>query len=58
MNSMKRQKYMALKDEGSQLVGAQYVNGEERRNSSKRKEEAEPQWKNAQLWMCLVVKIV
>jgi len=37
MNSMKRQKYMALKDEVSQLVGAQHVNGKERRNSSKRK---------------------
>ena len=37
-----------------------YYCGQEslRRNSSKRKEEAEPQWKNAQLWMCLVVKIV
>ena len=54
---MKRQKYMTLKDEVSQLVCAQYANGEERRNRSKRKKEVESKCKKAQLWMCLVVKV-
>ena len=54
MNSMKRQKDMTL--DLLKLVGAQYANGEERRNSSKRKEEAEPKWKNTQLQMCLVIE--
>ena len=38
MNSMK----MTLKDELPRLVGAQYATGEERRNSSRKNEEAEP----------------
>ena len=42
MNCMKRQKDMTLKDELPRLVGAQYVTGEEQRNSSRRNEEAEP----------------
>ena len=42
MNSMKRQKYMALKDELPRLVDAQYATGEEWRNSSRKDEEAEP----------------
>ena len=41
MNSMKRQKDMTQKDELPRLVSAQYVTGEEWRNSSKRNEEAE-----------------
>ena len=41
VNSMKRQKDMTQKDELPRLVGAQYVTGEEQRNSSKRNEEAE-----------------
>ena len=45
MNSMKRQKDMILKDELPRLVDAQYATGEEWRNSSRRNEEAEPQWK-------------
>ena len=45
MNSTKRQKDMTLKDELPMLVGAQYPTGEEQRNSSRRKEEAEPNWK-------------
>ena len=45
MNCMKRQKDMTLKDELPRLVGAQYVTGEEQRNSSRRNEEAEPMWK-------------
>ena len=45
MNSMKRQKNMTLKDELPRLVGTQYATGEERRNGSRRKEEAEPKQK-------------
>ena len=45
MNTMKRQKDMTLKDELSRSVGAQHATGEERRNSSRRNEEAEPKQK-------------
>ena len=36
---------MTLKDEHPKLVGAQYATGEEWRNSSRKNEEAEPEWK-------------
>ena len=42
MKSMKRQKYMTLKDEIPRSVGAQYVTGEEWRNNSRKNEEMEP----------------
>ena len=42
MNSMKRQKDMALKDELYRSVGVQYATGEEWRNNSKNNEETEP----------------
>ena len=42
---MKRQKNMTLKDELPRLVGTQYATGEEQRNGSRRKEEAEPEQK-------------
>ena len=45
MNSMKRQKDMTLKDELPRMVDAQYATGEERRNSSRRNEQAEPKLK-------------
>ena len=45
MNSMKRQKDMTLKDEFPRSVGVQYATGEERRNSSTKKEEAEQKQK-------------
>ena len=45
MNCMKRQRDMILKDELPRLVGAQYVTGEEQRNSSRRNEGAEPKQK-------------
>ena len=45
MNSTKRQKDRTLKDELPRLVGAQYATGKERRNSSRRTEEAEPKQK-------------
>ena len=45
MNSMKRQKDRALKDEPPRSVGVQNATGEERRNSSRKNEEARPRWK-------------
>ena len=47
---------MTVKDEALRLVGAQYATGDEWRNSSRRNKEAEPQWKQAQLWICLEVE--
>ena len=49
MNNMKRQKYMALKDELPRSVGAQYAAGEEQRNTSRRNEEAESKQKQCQV---------
>ena len=45
MNSIKRLKYMTLKDEFPRLVGAQYATGEEWRNNSRKNEEMEPKQK-------------
>ena len=45
MNSMKRQKDMALKDKFTRSVGAQYATGEEWRNNSRKNEETEPKQK-------------
>ena len=42
MNSMKRQKHRALKEELPRWVGAQYATGEEWRNNSRKNEEMEP----------------
>ena len=58
MNSVKTQKDMILKDELPRSVGAQYAAGEEWRNSSRRNEEAEQSRNKAQLWTCLVVKVM
>ena len=45
MNSMKRQKYMTLKDELPRSVGTQYATREQWRNNSRKNEETEPQRK-------------
>ena len=45
MNSMKRQKERTLKDELPKSVGAQYVTGDQWRNSSRKKEEMESKQK-------------
>ena len=42
MNSMKRQKDTALKDELLRSVGAQYATGDQWRNNSRKNEETEP----------------
>ena len=52
MNSMKRQKYMTLKDELPRSIGVQYTTQEEQRNSSRRNEEMEPEQKQ-----CAVVDV-
>ena len=46
MNSMKRQKDRTLKDELPKSVAAQYASGKERRNSSRKDEEAESKQKH------------
>ena len=45
MNSMNRQTGITTKDELHRLLSVQYATGEERRNSSKKNEEAEPKQK-------------
>ena len=45
MNSMKRQKYLTLKDELPRSVSVQYATGEEQRNCSRRNEEMGPKQK-------------
>ena len=45
MESMKRQKDVTPEDEPPRSVGAQYTNGEEQRNSSRKNEEATPKKK-------------
>ena len=47
VNSMERKKDMTLKDEFPRFVDVQYAPGEERRNSSRRNEEAEPKQKKS-----------
>ena len=47
MNSMKRQRYMTLKDELPTNIGAQYATREEWRNNSRRNDEAEPKRKQS-----------
>ena len=42
MNSMKRQKDRAVKDELPRSVGAQYATGDQWRNNSRKNEETEP----------------
>ena len=45
MNSLKRQKGIALKEKLPRSVGAQYVTGEEWRSNSRKNEEMEPKQK-------------
>ena len=45
MNSMKRQKDRALKDELPRLIDAQYATGVQWRNNSRKNEEMEPKQK-------------
>ena len=45
MNSLKRQKYMTLKDELPRSVGAQYATGDQWRNNSRKNKGIEPKQK-------------
>jgi len=45
VNSMKRKKYMTLKDELPRYVGAQYATAEEWRSNSRKNNETEPKWR-------------
>ena len=45
MKSMKRQKAVTLGDEPPGSAGVQCATGEERKDSSRKNEEAEPKWK-------------
>ena len=45
MKSMKRQKYMTLKDELPRLVGDQYATGDQWRSNSRKNEGMEPKQK-------------
>ena len=45
MNSMKKQKDMTLEDEPPRSIGVQYAIGQEWRNTSRKNEEAGPEWK-------------
>ena len=49
MNSMKRQKYRALKDELPRLVGGQYATGDQWRNNSRKNERMDQSKNNTQL---------
>ena len=49
MNSMKKQKDNALKDELPRSVGVQYATGEEWRNNTRMNEEMEPKQKQHQV---------
>ena len=54
MNSLKRQKDRALKDELSRSVGAQYATGDQWGENSRKNEETEPKQKQhpvVQLWV-------
>ena len=60
MNSMKRQKDMTLEDEPTRSEGVQRAAGEEQRaitNSSTKNKAVGPSGNDAQLWMCLVIKV-
>ena len=60
VNSMEKQKDMTPEDEPHRLVSVQYATGEEQRaitNSSTKNKAVGPSGNDAQLWMCLVIKV-
>ena len=57
MNSMKRQKDMALKDELPRSVSAQYATGEEWINNTRKNEEMEPKQKQHPVGMWPVMEL-
>ena len=60
MNCIKGQKDMTLKDESPRSEGVQYATGEEWKitiNSPRKNERLGQSVNDAQLWMCLVMKV-
>ena len=57
MNSMKRQKDMTLKDKLHRSIGAQYPTEMSREIAPEGMKRLSQSRNNAQLWMCLVVKV-
>ena len=57
MNSMRRQTDRILKEELPRLVGAQYANGDQWRNDSRKNEGMEPKQKQYPVWMGLVIEV-
>ena len=54
---MKRQEDMTLKDESPRLVGVQYATGEKQEIAPEEMKRLSQSGNDAQLWMCLVMKI-
>ena len=57
MNSMKRQKDTTMEDEPLRSESIQYATGQDWRNRSKRMTRLGQRGNDAQLWICLVVKV-
>ena len=58
MNSMKRQKHMALKDEPPRSIGVhKMLLGKSREIAPEGMKRLSKSRNNTQLWMCLVVKV-
>ena len=56
-DSMKRQKYMMLKDELPRSVGTQYTTGEQWTNNSRKMKGWSQSKNNTQVWMWLVMEV-
>ena len=56
-NPMKRQKDMMLKDELHRSIGTQYTTEKSREIAPEGMKSLSQSRNNAQLWMCLVVKV-
>ena len=57
INNMKRQKDRTMKDELTRSVGTQYATRDQWRNNYRKNEKMEPQQKNTQLCMWLVMEV-
>ena len=57
MRGVKTQKDMTLKDESSSSVGIQYASGNSGKIAPERLKRLNQSRNDAQLWMCLVVKV-
>ena len=56
MNNMRRKNDSLLKEELPRSVGAQYANGDQWRNNSRKNEGWSQRKNNSQLWMGLVIE--